>query len=154
MVLITDRGRQLPSRLNHLDQPREIVRRGSLEQHPSPKPEGSITRQEINPRRDLISRPRNRSDEEKVEKSTRLHSALRRETRSQSAVTKNIPYWTGKRDLLTVVYSSILWMRRKIKSLFILKMWTVFRTKNSSTTQSSNFIYCDFPRVWNVRGWL
>jgi hypothetical protein len=111
MVLITDRGRQLPSRLNHLDQPREIIRRGSLEQHPSPKPEGSSTRQEINPRRDLISRPRNRSDEEKIEKSTRLQSALaplRRETRSQSAITKNIPYWTGKRSLLTVVYSSIL----------------------------------------------
>ena len=98
MVLITDRGKDVPSKLDFLGSHkyRDYSKKGSLEQqspkmgvNPS-KPEATV----VNPRRELVTRTRDVTTRlEKSETSTRPQATLappRRETRSQAAITKNI----------------------------------------------------------------
>lgn len=101
MVLITNRGEDIPHQLDFLDdRPRENSKKGSLEQLPSSSPLMEISvpaRPESNPRRELVARRRRDSDDKPIkERITRNPTtstlAPRRETRSQSALVKHIPY--------------------------------------------------------------
>jgi hypothetical protein len=101
MILITNRGKDIPHQLDFLDiPPREYSKKGSLEQLPSssPRMEMSVsTKPESNPRRELVTRRRPDMEEKYTKervtrRSTTSTFAPRRETRSQSALTKHIPY--------------------------------------------------------------
>ena len=101
MVLITNRGKDVPHQLDFLDdRPRENSKKGSLEQLPSSSPQMEISvpaRPEPNPRRELVARRRQDIDEkstkERISRNpTTPTLAPRRATRSQSALVKHIPY--------------------------------------------------------------
>ena len=101
MILITNRGKDVPHQLDFLDdRPRENSKKGSLEQLPSSSPQTEISvpeRPEPNSRGELGARRRQDIDEKATkERITRNPTtstlAPRRATRSQSALVKHIPY--------------------------------------------------------------
>jgi hypothetical protein len=102
MVLITDRGKEIQKKLTFLDHSPEYSRKGPLERQDSPPPKQEINTsrpaETVNPRRDLVARVRERPtaaavvEDKSSERGKSTIAPVRRETRSQAAITKNIPY--------------------------------------------------------------
>ena len=80
-MIIRDRGRQLSNKLDFLDNTEEILqKRGVLERHTPQR------------KYDITTRSRRQSDVLKQEEEIIIRPTLRRETRSQRALIKNLPY--------------------------------------------------------------